>query len=62
MANSKNILNITVKKIGRPDKMIAISVLIIFMLLDCAFDVTLRQDLGQPILLEVIFGLTHISP
>jgi len=30
------------------------------MLLDCAFDVTLRQDLGQPILLEVTFGLTHL--
>jgi len=40
--------------------MIAKSAIIIFMPLDCVFDVTLRQELGQPVFLEDVFGLTHL--
>jgi hypothetical protein len=49
-----------VKRMGRLNKMITLSVLIIVMKSICDSLVISRQELGQPIFLEGIFGLTHI--
>jgi hypothetical protein len=52
----KNILNTSLKKIGRPNKLIVIIVIIVLILLcDCL--VVSRQELGRPIFLEGVFGL-----
>jgi hypothetical protein len=46
---------------GRLNKMITLSVLIIVMKSICDSLVISRQELGQPIFLEGIFGLTHMN-
>jgi phosphopantetheinyl transferase len=48
-----------VKRMGRLNKMITLSVLIIVMKSICDSLVISRQELGQPIFLDGIFGLTH---
>jgi hypothetical protein len=58
MGSFKNIPNATLKKADCLDKMIAFSVMIIFMLLACVFLDVSGQELGRPIFLEDIFGLT----
>jgi hypothetical protein len=60
MGQSKNTLNTTLKKMGRLDKIIVFSVLIIVMILVCHFLVTLWQELRRPSYLEDIIGLTQM--
>jgi len=61
MGESKNILNTTLKKMDRLEKMNVFRVLIIVMMLVCvSLDVS-YQELGRLIFLEGVFGLTHIS-
>jgi hypothetical protein len=61
LGESKNTLNTTLKKMGRLDKIIVFSVLIIVVILVCDFLVTLWQELGRPSYLENIIGLTHLQ-
>jgi hypothetical protein len=61
VGSSINILNTTVKKMGCIDITNVFNVLIIVMILVCDFLAALWQELGQPIFLEGIFGLTHVS-
>jgi len=61
MRASKNTFITTVKRMGRLNKMIALSVLIIVMKAICDSLVISRQELGQPIFLEAIFGLTQME-
>jgi len=61
MGSSNNTLNSPPKKKGRLDKWIVCNVLFIVMIPVCDLLVTLWQELGQPIFLEGIFGLTHIE-
>jgi hypothetical protein len=61
MGPSKNILNKAPKKIGRLDQMKVFSVLIIVMTLVYVFLIKWYRELGRPIFLEAIFGLTQMS-
>jgi divalent metal cation (Fe/Co/Zn/Cd) transporter len=57
----KSTLNITIpKKMGRLDKMITFSVLIIVMILVSVSLVISWQYLGRPIFQEAVFGLTNL--
>jgi hypothetical protein len=62
MRSSKNTLTTTLKKLGRLDKMIVFSVLIMLMIMTCDFVVMLFQELRRPIFLEAVFGLTLVNP
>jgi hypothetical protein len=55
---SKNILNTTLKKMGRLDKKIVFNVLITVATMICDSVVVLLQELRRPIFLEGVFGLT----
>jgi hypothetical protein len=59
MGPSNNILNTTPKKMGRLNQMKVFNVLIIVMTLVYVFLITWYRELGRPIFLEAIFGLTH---
>jgi hypothetical protein len=56
----KNILNTAKLKMGRPNKMIVLCMLIIAVILVCVSPDVSHQELGRPIFLEGIFGLTHL--
>jgi hypothetical protein len=57
---SKNIHNTTPKKMGFLDQMKVFSMLIIVMTLVYVSLIIWYRDLGRPIFLEAIFGLTHM--
>jgi hypothetical protein len=54
MGSSKNTLTTTLKKIGRLDKIIALSVLIIVMNSVCIPHVLSCRELGRPIFPELV--------
>jgi len=60
IGQSKNTLSATLKKMGHVDKTITFSVLTIVMILICDFLVRLWQELGRPVLIDGVFGLTQI--
>jgi len=61
VGSSKNTINTIRKKMGRIDTMIVFSVLVIVVLFVCASLVISCRELGRPIFLEGIFGLTHVK-
>jgi len=54
VAESKNILNSTLKNMGRLDKMLIFNALMIVTISICVSLVPLWRDLGQPIFLESV--------
>jgi len=60
MGSSENILHSTLKKIGHLDKMTVLNVLLIVVILACVSRDLSYQELGWPIFLESVFGLTQI--
>jgi hypothetical protein len=60
LSESKNIRNIIVKKMGNPDKMIAIRMLLIFMSLDCVFCCYIVARVGTVHFSSGCFGLIHL--
>jgi len=59
MGSSNNTLNTALKKMGRLDKITLFNALITVMILVFDLLVTMWQELGRPIFLEAIFGLTQ---
>jgi hypothetical protein len=59
MCLSKNALNTTLQKLGRPDKMIIVSVLIIVLIL--VYLLLSYREFERPIFLESVFRLNHME-